>query len=365
MQLITTYRKRLRIFGRHHIRKLYWFRAALASLVQIRLPFYRSPVIDSSPPAESVRSIVAPVYVYPDAGGAIVTHENRFLAAYSVFPWGNEYHPIRTRFLFLRKRRFVERAIYLLTPEAEGNFYHWIFDCLPRLQLMRSHMGADLSDVAIVLHQKVAPYEKESLRLGNCDTSQRLRLGKAEVLACSNMLVPKIFPDSPESRAEKVQLLNAFFQNVGLPSGGNACEGQAYYISRSAARKRRVRNESELIAKLESIGIEALQLESHTLEDQIRYFRQAHTVIAPHGAGLVLSAFMPKGATLIEIMNRHCPKHFFKHIAEARGLCYHAIYVEPDGEGLTKELLSDPIHGNALDLLLEHKDLEQVIALAK
>ncbi|NOG52157.1 MAG: glycosyltransferase family 61 protein [Chloroflexi bacterium] len=88
------------------------------------------------------------------------------------------------------------------------------------------------------------------------------------------------------------------------------------YISRSKARRRRVLNESAVIALLAPLGFEAFTLEDLSVAEQVRLFAGAEAVVAPHGSGLTNLVF-GQGIKVIEL---HTPLqvHQFVHGAQPR-----------------------------------------------
>lgn len=65
---------------------------------------------------------------------------------------------------------------------------------------------------------------------------------------------------------------------------------------------RRVTNEAEVIAHLTRRGCEVFDGGAHTIGEQIRAFRDATMVIAPHGAGLTNIVYSAPGTPVIEIV---------------------------------------------------------------
>src|SRR5207253_10313 len=77
-------------------------------------------------------------------GGSVVTEENFLLADLSPEVWGIENHPIFSRFYLPRTSQLDGPIAIAVTPEAPGNYYHWLIDLLPRLCLIQAwHGGFD------------------------------------------------------------------------------------------------------------------------------------------------------------------------------------------------------------------------------
>jgi capsular polysaccharide biosynthesis protein len=85
------------------------------------------------------------------------------------------------------------------------------------------------------------------------------------------------------------------------PTNVAAVDGHMIYISRNESSMRRVLNEDELLPGIRDLGFKILNPSTMPLSAQIDAFRNARTVLAPHGAGLTNIVFCRPGATLIEI----------------------------------------------------------------
>lgn len=73
------------------------------------------------------------------------------------------------------------------------------------------------------------------------------------------------------------------------------------YISRSKAKRRQIVNEGELIEELLKCGFKILHLEDYSIIEQIKFFRNAEIVMAPHGAGLTNLIYCKENIKVIEL----------------------------------------------------------------
>lgn len=97
-------------------------------------------------------------------------------------------------------------------------------------------------------------------------------------------------------------------------------------ISRGDATKRRLRNESILIAPLKSAGFEVHQLENKTIAEQASLFSQARIIVAEHGAALTNIVWCSKHCFVIDIHASIKAVPCFKLLAQQVGLRYQAIF---------------------------------------
>lgn len=339
--------------------------AFMAAYIQLRRPFFMAPVAISCGCVDMCTELDMASYVYSCSGGAIVTHENNFLVEFSSFPWGVHLHPVRSNLFFFNKIKTLDKAIYLLTPEAQGNFYHWIIDCLPRIQLAKEFLHDDYEHYPLLLHPQSSTYEIESLQLTGLGNQIIHRLASNETTMCNRLLIPKLLAPGPEELEMKIALLHRLFSStLSSINTEPPLRQKLYYISRSGASRRKLHHELLLVELLRDKGFVEIHLESIPLLRQIQIFQQAHCVIAPHGAGLALAVFMKRGSSLIEIMNRSCPKNFYRDIAKAVDLDYSCLYTSTPDDSLLKPFQSDPVHGNSLDLCVSQvllRDVETIL----
>lgn len=94
------------------------------------------------------------------------------------------------------------------------------------------------------------------------------------------------------------------------------------YISRRAARWRRVINEAEVLEALRPWGFVPVQLEALSLAEQIALMQTAEAVIGIHGAGLTNLAFCQPGTLVVEIFPRNAVLPYFWSLAQVAGLSY-------------------------------------------
>ena len=86
-------------------------------------------------------------------------------------------------------------------------------------------------------------------------------------------------------------------------SSSNTCTGftSRIYISRRRVKRRHLQNEQELLPILDRYGYGIVELEDWSLEKQIQLFGGVTHMVAPHGAGLANTLWMPVGTRVLEI----------------------------------------------------------------
>jgi hypothetical protein len=182
-------------------------------------------------------------------------------------------------------------------------YYHWLFEALPRLALIQN--VPSLTSVPLIVPAELKRFQKETLRLAGIGDSRVVpftgRCWQVEKLYFPSLPAPSGNP-SPHA----VEWLRSTFgsgrkDQDGLPAG----KGRRLYLSRSDAPQRKLLNEAEITAWLQSVGFEIYCAGEHSFADQVATFEEAACVIAPHGAAVSNMVFAPPQAKLIELFGRN------------------------------------------------------------
>jgi hypothetical protein len=223
--------------------------------------------------------------------GMVLTRDNRVLAEY--------YHQFGVKplsktigtqpFGLLRSDvQRIDEAVGLLAAPQGWNYYHWLFDVLPRLHLLERWQGV-IEKYAVP--DNLSAVQLESLQLLGLESKHLLFLSAKKRLRCQHLYVPSL----PGSEGCSPPWVQPFLQEKFLPAAaGVRGQGPLIYIVRGPSAKRPVLNESELIGRLERRGFRAVTPETLSFVEQVALFRDARVVVAAHGAGLANLAFASK-----------------------------------------------------------------------
>jgi len=132
-------------------------------------------------------------------GGAVVTVDNAVLADLSPEVWGPANHPIFSRWHLPKSRLLNGRIAIAVTPEARGNYYHWLLDLVPRVLLLK-HAAQNFSNYdALLLNGSRANYEGEILtalgvppeKVRYVDSRERFQIASAVIPSMDiNVIAP-------------------------------------------------------------------------------------------------------------------------------------------------------------------------------
>ncbi|HVT41966.1 MAG TPA: glycosyltransferase family 61 protein, partial [Acidimicrobiales bacterium] len=204
-------------------------------------------------------------------------------------------HPV-----FLRVRlpevTAVSGAVGVLTTRGSDNYYHFLTDVLPRLELLRR---AGVTPQAFLVNRRTR-FQRDLLDHLGLTADHCLGSDKYPHLRADQLVVPSLPDDDLRTPRWIVPWLRAQFlpETVAAPH-------RRLYVSRGDVRHtRRVNNEAALLAALEPLGFERIDPGALSPAEQVRAFAEAACVVGPHGAGLTNLAFAPAGAAVVELFAR-------------------------------------------------------------
>jgi capsular polysaccharide biosynthesis protein len=186
------------------------------------------------------------------------------------------------------------------------NYYHWMFDALPRLASLRA---AGMDALPLVVPHPPARFQRESL--AHLGISRR-----------------RLTPFVNEHVAPQTLIWASPPAHIGYPSPfvvrwlrralgqGTPARGRRLYVARSGSRQ--LVNEDQVLELLRRHGFEAIRPERMALVEQIRAFEAAEAVVAPHGAGLTNIVFSERLAVL-EIVPPTYENRCYQRLAAAAG----------------------------------------------
>lgn len=262
-------------------------------------------------------------------GGVVINKNNQVYESFTRFPWGSSFHPAFSFPYLGRKTRDMEKVIFLITPEARGNFYHWMVDLLPRLLLIKESNLKDLSDRLIILHDLQKPYEKDTLELLNIPANQIVRIGNFEIIKAEDLVIADYFSSEKHFPLWKKILLKEFKIQI-LSRNSSWRKSDKIYLYRGKQKRRQLIGEHSLVMILEKEGFEIINPQNLSLIEQIIYLSQAKIVIAAHGAALTNIMFCEPDTHIIELRSTiNSPEHF-SQLAKAYELRFDSICIPPE-----------------------------------
>jgi hypothetical protein len=160
------------------------------------------------------------------------------------------------------------------------NYFHWMFNSLPRLAVLRAS-GVEYDSV--IVPERLAPFQRETLSILGIDESRRTpftgRHVAPEVLIWASPLASINHP---------TRYLIDWVRTSLAPPPPRA-PARRFYVAR--AHTRRAVNEREILAALDPLGFEAVLPEAHSFTEQVELFSSARVLVGPHGSNFVNGIF--------------------------------------------------------------------------
>lgn len=227
--------------------------------------------------------------------------------------------------------------IMLAGQRSNYNYYHWLFDCLPRFHLLCKTEFITEVDLFLVPRFELA-FQKESLRMLGVPAEKIIDSSdyphvQASLLIASNH--PNPWPPRISVWACR------FLREAFLRKDRGLCPGKKrakLYICRSDAPHRKVCNEEEVIRFLASRGFEILELSKLSFPEQVQKFATAEIVIGATGAGLSNIVFCERGTKVIEVFSPEYVQDIFYQVAQHAMLDYDYFICSQKGPLVCKDL---------------------------
>lgn len=255
--------------------------------------------------------------------GAVITPDNCLLVDVSreLIPDQNN-HSIFNRIWLPHKRRV--RAKVAVVSIASINYWHWFFDLLPRVLLLKEYSDNFNNIDVIIVNKLTYYYQWETLEKLGMPLDKILESDSNLHVQADFLIVPSVFKDIPSGWA--CQKLHEKFTN------NSNCNQQSLrlYISRNDAQTRRILNEEEVMENLAQFGFKKVILTGMSVKEQRDLFHSAEFIVAPHGAGLTNIVFCRKGTGVLEIFPPTYVNPCYWELSDNLGLDYYYFL----GEGI-------------------------------
>jgi capsular polysaccharide biosynthesis protein len=317
--------------------------------------------------------------VFTDRGGNVAVISRKSLipsVSWQYNPDGPEALPDIENHLLKKKLlldqfpwRIQGTVVSLLTGGgANNNYFHWLYDSLPRLYIAKTIIKLD-ENTRYLIPEDTYSFQKETLDILGVPVGARISSKECRHLQATNLIAtthPNPYEGAP---TWVVKFLRESFRGCSA----DKIEERLIYISRGdSLRGRRLLNEDYLRTLLESVGFSTYRLSELPVSQQISLFSQAKMIVGMHGAGFSNLAFASKGAVVYELFSdryqpdmygRGTPKDkadMYEKVSRIVGLAYHRVICEAvQGHN------SDWIENNKADCYISERDAMAILKHAE
>lgn len=272
---------------------------------------------DSMAPATFV---LRDVIVHASAGIIRIDHEILTESLWHSTPAEHGYEIADGKILLHRRRPVhLKGTCITILAGAKTNYFHAMIEGAARLAIVPQPMIDQAG--CVLLTEGAVAQDFVIDKLGLPPHLRRRTVNDSECLRIDTL----IYPWSIHGDCDFHPCINEFYDRIAA----GVAPGQGFpsrlYIDRRGTDLRPLVNEAELIAKLAPLGFVPVKPETLAPSDQVRLFRGAEAIVAPHGAGLTNIGYCRPGAILLELFMDAYVNWCFRRLAAARTLRYDCL----------------------------------------
>jgi capsular polysaccharide biosynthesis protein len=269
--------------------------------------------------------------------GSVVAHDGKVIHDSSRQYW----YKVEENEALYRKfpaQQVIDKCIAVTTDGGGGlNYWHWLFDILPRIYLLKH--GDIWTKIDYFLVDKPLDKMRLTLEIMGIEKGQVIYTEYNSSLRTNSVIVPQFI-------SEKSRWIVDFLRSYFLPHKlEKQIKVEKVYISRAKAKRRRIINEDQVLDYLLPLGYKPVYLEDLSFAEQISLFNNARYVIGLHGAGMTNIIWCESGSRVLEIFPSEPWRDCYWALANHAGLDYYYwCPVSPD----ENEILSNGFNNDIL-----------------
>lgn len=215
-----------------------------------------------------------------------------------------------------------------LRQVSDNNYGHWLIEGLPKVAILAEHVDIRSLKFIVTRHmatRQSAPMRRiylDSLAAFGIESHQIVPMGR-EAVEVERLLYPLPLTVHPWVKAPRtIEILENLRARIAVGPRGP----KRIFASRALARKRRLRNEAEILRILRDFDVSVIYPEQHSFADQVRLFADAELVIGNCGANLTDAVFAPRGVRIFALASEAMRDDFFWDLANLKSGKYFALH---------------------------------------
>lgn len=224
----------------------------------------------------------------------------------------------------------ISGRVFLIGNRGYNNFYHWMLDILPSVDLFRNAGFVFRPSDRFVLYSADTGFQKQSLRQVGISPEQIVRLNRDTPYISADDIVCPFFQNGmgltmgrwvPEYLGNEWSTVEPK-SNFSFQSS-NTNNKKMFWIARAdnARNGRSITNNEELLRCLEQHNFDVVYPEKMSVVEQAALFASADVVAGIHGAGLANIVHCKPGTRVLEIYGAHLAPCYWA-ISGLGGLVY-------------------------------------------
>ncbi len=304
------------------------------------------------------RATVPPAIVARIPGGRAVGHYGAVVSAddallFDLSPYYGAFRPSQHP-IFLSARlppvEEVAGTVGVLTTRGVDNYYHFLTDVLPRLELLRR--GGIEPDRYVV--NRSTAFQRDLLDAVGVPEERTLPSANHPHLRADHLVVSSL----PDSHLRTPPWVAAWLRQAFIPTDPSPAPAhRRLYVTRGQRKHtRHVENEAEVLAALSPYAFETVDPGALSVAEQVRIFAEAEIVVGAHGAALTNLVFCPAGAAVVELFPPDYVNVCYWSLAWAVGGLRYRYLV---GDGWPKK--PRPMLGVASDVTVDPRQMVRLV----
>ncbi len=195
---------------------------------------------------------------------------------------------------------------------AKNNYWHWIFDVLPKLAMIEKLNFRNKPNYFLLPSLK-RKYQIETLLDLNISKQKLLDGEKYKHIKCNQLLTvdhPYVFNNNPSKSIVNIPiwiikwLRKKYIKKRSLKSN----YFKKIYIDReddSISENRRIINNDEVKTLLTNLGFKIVSLSNYSFRDQVKIFNNTKLIVGLHGAGFANLVFSKPNTKVVELSSKY------------------------------------------------------------
>ncbi len=230
------------------------------------------------------------------------------------------------------KKRVVGKVLSLVQGASGSNYFHWLFDLLPKIEILsKNNLLKDIDffyvpTINSFILKTLKIYGIKEKQLINSSTQNHIEAD--EVFTFEHLYSKRgNFHNSFEMIPKWIIL---FLQKKFTKFKKKVSSKKRFFIDRTDSKYEhyKISNQIELKRILKKNSFDYIQLSKLDWYKQIYLFNNAKTIIGLHGAGLANLVFCKRNTKIFEILTKSDSKrNLYKHISEKIKLNYKKIII--------------------------------------
>lgn len=235
--------------------------------------------------------------IWCNYGGSVFTRNGHLIPDLSKDIWGPRLHSALASVRLPSPEWLPGRTLSLVTPEASGNYHHWMMDLLPRLGFLERAGFSPRDFDHVLVKYRALPFQKESLRRCGIEEARIRVVNDDTHIEAETLVVPSLhLADVRVPPADMRYVRRVFLPQEPRP--GTAW--RRLYVGRADAAYRKVTNADGLAKLLAKYRFEEVAMSRYSLEEGAKLFSEAAVVMGPNGSALANLLFAHPECRVVE-----------------------------------------------------------------